>query len=268
MHEKQCHDEAVFLTLTYAPEHLPRLGALRPEDHQHFLKRLRRRLVREWRDGGEKGPKPKVRFFHCGEYGETGLRPHFHTILFGYGYPDRVPCGTGSSGEPLYGSSLLDSDWSRDGKCLGRARIGEVTRESCQYVAKYVTKKLVVSKGSSREAYEAFQERYERVDPETGELVQVPPEYCTCSNRPGIGAEWFARFKGDAFPSDFLVMDGQKHPIPRYYEKLLEREDPELLLMVKRRRQLERDRENESPARLDAMEKCAMARVNLHGGRE
>ncbi len=252
MHENQMHEESCFLTLTYDDEHLPENGSLCPEDHRLFVKRVRKFVV----------PR-KVRYFHCGEYGEEGLRPHYHTILFGERFVDRVPCGVGPSGLGVFQSATLDDLWSH-----GRAVIGDVTFESAQYVAKYVTKKLTLSRASSREANRRYRDRYERVDPRTGEVVEVRPEYSTCSNRPGLGASWFARYHSDVFPHDHVIVKGREVPVPRYYEKLLERQDPELLKEVKLKRLLERDRSDDSEGRLMAMEKCANARLSVHGGRE
>lgn len=257
MHEAQVAGESCFLTLTYADDALPENGSLAPSDHTHFLKRLRRRIA-----------PTRVRFFHCGEYGETNLRPHFHTVLFGYSYADRIPCGSSPSGLPIYRSPTLDDDWSRDGKNLGRAVIGDLTFESAQYVAKYVTKQISLSKASSEDAYRRFENRNRRVDPETGELVEVVPEYATCSNRPGLGASWLEQFMSDVFPHDRVVMRGEVMPVPRYYDKLLERWDPDLMASVKRRRLEERDRSDDGESRLLAMEKCANARLTFFGGRD
>lgn len=250
------HSDSCFLTLTYADETLPPNGSLCPEDHKHFIKRLRKRL----------GAR-RVRYFHCGEYGETNHRPHFHTILFGYSYPNRVAEPPGPSGLPLFRSPDLESDWSRGGQNLGRAVVSDLSFEAAMYVASYSTKKLNVSKASSRSDYERWANRYQRVDPDTGELVELLPEYSTASNRPGLGASWFDRFYSDIFPHDRVILDGQKMPVPRYYDKLLERRDPELFEELKRARQRERDRSDDSPERLLSMEKCAKARLLQFGGR-
>jgi len=41
--------------------------------------------------------------------------------------------------------------------------------------------------------------------------------------KPGIGYEWFMRYHSDVFPCDYLVYDGRKFPVPRYYSDLWKR---------------------------------------------
>ena len=54
------------------------------------------------------------------------------------------------------------------------------------------------------------------------------------SLHPGIGASWYEKYKSDVFPDDFVVTpDGRKMPAPKYYRKLLERQDPELYAKLK-----------------------------------
>jgi hypothetical protein len=134
-------------------------------------------------------------------------------------------------------------------------------------VAAYTTKKLTVSKQSTAEDYERWASRYLRADPSTGEIIEIAPEYSTSSNRPGIGKPWYDQYNSEVFPSDFVIIEGQKMPVPRYYELLLERQNPELFLQVKRKRITDRERSNDSTQRLQAMETCALARSNFHGGR-
>jgi hypothetical protein len=74
MHEMSCHDNAVFATLTYDDDHLPPDRSISKDELQRFIKRLRKEL-------GDR----KIRYFACGEYGETTNRPHYHAIIFGLG---------------------------------------------------------------------------------------------------------------------------------------------------------------------------------------
>lgn len=280
-HEAQLHDNSSFITLTYNPESIPENGSLDKADHQRFIRRLRKRL------------KPaRVRYFLCGEYGEETLRPHYHLALFGHSYPDRVYLSTTDGGSTLYRSPTLESDWSVDNQPLGHAVIGDLTFESAQYIALYATKKLNVSKASRyrtqadhETAVRAFEQRYQRVHPDTGEIVQIEREYLAMSSRPSPGRRWFERYWKDVFPSDFLIINGTRHAVPRYYDKLLESwgsnlplahrpksHTPaffrELFESVKKTRLLNRDNSDDSEERLTSLERVTLARQNLYGARD
>lgn len=192
------HDLSSFLTLTYSDENLPENYSVSVREAQLFMKRLRKALA-----------PLKVRYYLCAEYGERKLRPHYHAILFGYDFPDKVLWRRTESGEYTYRSELLDRVWA-----LGHAEIGAVTVSSAGYVARYVTKKI---KGDAAATH------YERMHPGTGEIWRVAPEFALMSSRPGIGSTWYDQYSGDAFPDDFVTIDGQKRPVPRYYKKLFDR---------------------------------------------
>lgn len=244
VHEAQLYDENSFLTLTYRSEDLPRAGTLVPRHFTLFAKRLRKHL----------GSK-RVRYFHCGEYGDDNSRPHYHALLFGHDFPDKKFHKNNFQGDPIFTSKVLDDLWQ-----LGHCYLGAVTFESAAYVARYVMKKIT---GDLANHF------YQALDPDTGELVPIVPEYMTCSR--GIGRGWFERFSSDVFPSDFLVVDGRKIPVPRFYEKLLKRQDADALAAVKSKRRktavnpktiLKRVR-NSRPKRLVVRETVVKSRLNL-----
>lgn len=233
-HELSGHERSSFLTLTFRDESLPDDYSVNVRDLQLFMKRLRKMLG------------VKVRYFACGEYGEQNLRPHYHVILFGYDFPDRVLWRRSASGELCYRSEELERVWP-----FGHAEIGTVTKQSMAYVARYVMKKV---------NGERAEEHYRRVHPLTGELHQVMPEFICMSSRPGIGAEWFSKFAGDAFPSDFVVIDGQRHQVPLYYKrKLSEADQAEVSRKRKAKALLHAD--NQTPARLAVREAVTRLRV-------
>jgi hypothetical protein len=145
--ESYKHDASCFITLTYTDENLPNGGSLElsKRDVQLFVKRLRKRLAKEL--GSDLG---KFRYYICGEYGPTTGRPHYHGILFGVSaaYED-----------------IIDEEWG-----MGKTEIYPATTETMQYVAGYVTKKIVrPSKEDGRQKnqsipgleYEAFQDENE-----------------------------------------------------------------------------------------------------------
>lgn len=237
MHEAQLHERNSFVTLTYSPEELPSYGSLRKEDFQKFMKRLRREIE----------PR-KVRFFHCGEYGEAFSRPHYHACLFGVDFGGDRFEHTVRDSVPVWRSPTLERLWP-----YGFSEIGQLTYGSARYVARYVHKKI----GGS-----AAGDHYSVVDAETGEVVQLEPEYATMSRRPGIGAGWFEKFGNEVFPRDEVVVKGGLQKPPEYYVDLLARDDPELASEIKRKRSDARVISESVGQRLRAREKCTRARVS------
>lgn len=188
MHEAQMHKENCFITLTYDGLCSPSLNY---KDYQRFMYRLRQAIG-------------SVRFFMSGEYGEMGLRPHFHALIFGRSFSN-----DGKLGENIYRSRVLERLWPH-----GYSSVGAVSFESAGYVAKYTQKKV---SGDLADAH------YTRLDERTGELVRVVPEFGRMSLRPGIGYKWFQKYWREVYgPRDGVVRPGGfVVPPPRYYDKLL-----------------------------------------------
>lgn len=196
MHEASLHERSCFVTLTYSDAHLPADGSLRYRDFQLFMKRLRRRFG------------PDVRFYMCGEYGETTRRPHYHACLFGVWFEDQVPIGKSKSGFVFHDSAVLRDLWR-----MGHVSVQELVRETAGYCARYIMKKVLGP--SSEEAY--------RVVSPDGEVIQLRPEFAVMSRRPGIGAGWLAKFARDVYPMDGVVVDGSVRQVPRAYDRLFKR---------------------------------------------
>jgi hypothetical protein len=123
-HEASLHEDNCWLTLTYDEDNLPERGSLRKQDLSSFLKRLRSRY-------GDR----RFKFFGCGEYGGSFNRPHYHLLLFGLDFPDKVWFSK-RRGFNVFTSKVLDETWSK-----GLTEIGEVSFDGMAYLAKYVTKK-------------------------------------------------------------------------------------------------------------------------------
>ncbi|WNK12732.1 MAG: replication initiator protein [Microvirus sp.] len=203
MHEASLHEQNSFLTLTYDDQNLPRNNSLHLGDYQLFIKRLRKFLE----------PK-KVRYYHCGEYGEQNERPHYHALLFGHDFDDKKKFS--KKGENyVYTSDTLSGLWEK-----GFAVVGSVTFESAAYVARYIMKKV------------------------TGEMAenhygQRIPEYTTMSRRPGIGTGWFKSFQSDVYPLDRVITRGHPSRPPRFYDNLLGKSDRSTLELIKIKRENE-----------------------------
>lgn len=232
LHESKCHEENAFITLTYDEKNIPPGGTLVLSDFQKFMKRLRKEFSHK-----------TIKFFHCGEYGEKLKRPHYHACLFGVDFPDKY-YWKNDNGNKLYRSPILEKLWTK-----GQSLTGEVTFESAAYVARYITKKI-----SGR----VNPEHYQNIDEDTGEIFDIKPEYVTMSRRPGIGKTYFEKFKSDCYPSDYIIVRGKKCKVPKYYDQLLELEDPLEFKKVSAKRKVEAQKHalENTPARLQAREDC------------
>lgn len=201
LHESKAHKENCFVTLTFNDEHYPYRGMLDYGRYQLFMRYLRREIYPH-----------KVRFYMCGEYGESLHNPHFHALLFGWKPGDLKMWKKGrNEGNSLYRSALLEKLWP-----FGFSTVGSVTPQSAGYCSGYCTKKMNGAKAAAH---------YRRIDPVTGEIYQLPPEFNQMSRKPGIGYSWFQRFTSDFYPSGSCVIDGREQKAPRYYDRAFERLD-------------------------------------------
>lgn len=207
MLESKFHDSSYFITLTYSDEHLPyvekdglKSPTLKKSDFQNFMKRLRDRL------------DYPVRFYMCGEYGTNTRRPHYHAIIFGLKLDDLVFYKKSPAGDILYMSPFLEDIWS-----LGYVVVGDVTPNSCGYVARYVSKKVGTD----------LNEVYAK----TG----ITREYTTMSLKPGIGKK---AYSPDMFRKGYLSLSTEKGGVkifpPRYFEKFYQKDCPDEFLEYKK----------------------------------
>lgn len=227
--EASMHKHNCFITLTYDDANLPCDSSLNLAHFQRFMKRLRKKFGKN------------IRFYHCGEYGENFGRPHYHAIIFGLDFDDKYLWSV-NNGNKLYRSEKLEKLWP-----YGYSSIGEVTFESCAYVARYIMKKV---NGDDAD------EHYTRIDPDTGEVYKVKPEYTTMSRRPGIAKEWFEKYGDDVYPKDFVTIRGKKMKAPKYFDGLYEVKDPNAFEKLKRKRKLDslKHADNNTSERLEVRE--------------
>lgn len=244
LHEKQLHQESAFLTLTYDNEHMPPDGTLVKKHLSAFCKRLHNRLLRRRGIG--------IRFYACGEYGETTRRPHYHAIIFGYGFPDKKFYKNAKRGERLYTSDEVAELWP-----FGFNVIGDVTFDSAAYVARYVMKKV------TGERAEQF---YQWIDAD-GVVHEVLPEFTNMSRRPGIGAKWFEKYGEHSYVWDSIIMNGKAVRPPRYYDTKYEIIDAARLakLKVVRRRKAAVHKADQTVDRRRVIEKVTEAQLRQKG---
>ena len=238
MHEASQHDDNSYITLTYDDKHLPPGGTLVKSHFVSFMKRLRARLQYEDEKAGRDARL--IRFYMCGEYGPRTLRPHYHALLFGYQYPD-LRFHQEKRGHRLFTSKQLVEDWGLGSNCP----VGQVTFQSAAYVARYIMKK------------QSGPVAYDLIDTQTGEITKRIPEYTNMSRMPGIGASWFSKFAPDVYPDDFIINEGKRVRVPRYYDRLFaEALGDDALLEIKddRREAASLHKENQTPQRLKVRE--------------
>jgi hypothetical protein len=200
LHESSLYENNCFLTLTYNDANLPTDGSLNKRDIVLFLKRLRKQFG------------SGIRFFQCGEYGSLLSRPHHHSIIFNFDFPDKVLWSV-REGIRLYRSPILERLWP-----YGFSTIGDVTFESAAYVARYITKKITGD--NSAEYYGGRQ-----------------PEFITMSRRPGIARNWYEKFYSDVYPADSCVVrPGLICRPPKYYDNLYDLQEPDIFSGIKLKR--------------------------------
>lgn len=239
VHEASLYENNTFITLTYSPDTVPEHNSLRHRDFQLFMKRLRKRFNKS------------IRYYMCGEYGENNDRPHYHAILFDFSFTDLQLWKRTSADAVIFRSATLEQLWP-----YGFSSIGSVTFQSAAYVARYVMKKVT---GDAAEIHYRF------VDTETGEINYRVPEYNRMSLKPGIGAGWYDKYKSDVFPHDRVIYDGIHNRVPRYYDKLFTRSNPDKMAEIKSKRILDamNNMSDNTQARLDTKEIVKNAQIHL-----
>jgi len=183
----------------------------------------------------------KIRFFHCGEYGEKLNRPHHHACLFGVDFKEdrktwkKITNNNLQKNFSLYRSQLLEKIWP-----YGYSTIGEVTFESAAYVARYITKKITGEK-----AEQHYQGR--------------EPEYITMSRKPGIARLWWNKYKKDVLTQDAVISRNNLITRPgKYYDNLYHQENPKDMERIKRLRIRKIDPKEITPERLAVKEKIKL----------
>lgn len=276
VHEASLYENNCFITLTFSPLFENLNNSLMKTDFQNFMKRLRKKFVPKIPNGLDQKQKEEwlrihgIRFFHCGEYGTKGERPHHHACLFNFDFPDKELWSV-KNGVRLYRSEILERLWSvrvteekaeyfddkdlfiEDGKIYakqGFCTIGDVTPDSAAYVAGYMLKKIKEDDFSWL------------APPEDDKPDLRIPEYISMSRRPGIGKGFMDQWASDIYPEDELVFGGLKLKPPRYYDNLYAVSFPEDIEKIKENR-LTSAKENphNSDIRLRVREKIAVAKL-------
>ena len=229
--ELQYHDSAYFVTLTYDDYHAPQVFypdpetgeaktaySLRKRDFQLFMKRLRKHTGQD------------LRYFAAGEYGTKTFRPHYHAIIYGLKLDDLTLYKRSKLGYNYYNSKTIQDAWSiwqqphssldkGSYAPLGFAVVAEVSWETCAYTARYTAKKNNTQNGGDYSC------------------MNLEPPFTLMSRRPGIGHQYFVdhpQLFDKAFINVSTDSGGRKFRPPKYFNHLLEKENPEYAEYLKK----------------------------------
>jgi len=170
-HESKQHLQMSFITLTYDDENLTALN--RPHVSA-FIKALRKSLPQQ------------IRYFGCGELGESSHRPHYHAIIYGADFLEKSTPFNKKAG--TYINDSLQKLWSH-----GFLVIGAVSPHTIKYVCGYTQKKL-----------------------------GQPSTFNFMSRNPGIGTKFLETYQDNLGELQHTTMDGRIYPIPKKYLELAE----------------------------------------------
>lgn len=198
-HELRAHSASCFLTLTLSDESFPCSQDDFVGKYVRFVKRLR-------------AHSPPLRTFGCLELGTTSRRPHGHLLVFGRDFARGEPVARGANGDICYRSAELSALWPE-----GHASVGDLTRQSAGYVARYVVAERRDRAGPMLEAV---------AHPVTGDPVFLRPS-APWARSQGLGRGWFEQYGRQAIEQGAIVeAGGVRRPIPAFYSKLAKRAFP------------------------------------------
>ncbi len=207
-HEISERTDNCFITTTYNDENLPTINVMETikSDFSKLMKRLRKKLKipknpynmkTEYNQWLKFHSKHGISYMASYEYGSNTFRPHMHAIIFGYNPSNQEYIRTTQSGSKLYTSPELEKLWDK-----GFHSIGEANEETAYYIASYALK------GKERDI----------IHPVTGEEITIQ-DSMNASRRPAIGTNYIMNHYQQ-------LVDSEK-PLPRFYQKKLEKFYPE-----------------------------------------
>lgn len=208
--------ESWFVTLTYDDENLPNDFSVHKDHLQKFIKKLRK-----WRT--KTNHIGNFRYLSQGEYGGKFQRPHYHLAGFNLTLPDlRSVASKGSY--PAFESEQITKIWGH-----GNVHLIRLCFENCLYIAQHHIDEKVDNKVKTHETPIRH--------PVTNKLIKIRnTEFSTRSSKPGIGKDFFEKYFSDIYPCDYMINKGQKMPVPRYFDKLLKDQAPEIYEGIKQQR--------------------------------
>ena len=182
-----------------------------------FLNSLRKNFERQGYEG--------IKYFYCGEYGETTGRPHYHIILLHCPIDilQFYDCHVDTNYKAHWKSHQLEKYWKE-----GILDVSELEWSCAAYVARYCTKKI---------SFETDKTIYYK----QGKM----PEFIRMSK--GIGFEWYEQHKGEIYKTDEIIMRTIKGNVgsckpPKAFDRKFKEHFPEEFEKIRLSRQTAAER--------------------------
>ncbi|WVR22153.1 MAG: replication initiation protein [Malazfec virus 7] len=205
MQHLQASDSGHWVTLTYdqPPRTETNLMTLRKRCFQLFMKRLRRAL-----------PGKDIKYYACGEYGDTYNRPHFHAVIF-----NATPEAIESAWTGYHETVKRKSD--RYTIVNGYIKVDVVNENTVMYTAKYMNKGKLVGKSDWDNRVPEFQ----LFSKELGKSYLTPEKIAYHQQDPSLLFSW---------------QNGHKIALPRYFkDKIYDEEAKKLQCELAQAKSLE-----------------------------
>lgn len=245
--EAQMWKHNYFVTLTYNDVELRYIkeqwdkdefyATVNRKDMQKFLHDLRQEMSRK------KIQTSDIRYMGCAEYGDQGLRPHMHLILFNCQLPTETFYAPRIINDNFYyQNTIIEKCWKK-----GFSNVSEASWNTIAYTARYITKKI---KGKDAKIiYDS---------------LGVEPEYLATSRRGGIGKPYYDKYWKEIYEKDQVIIHNTQGTIatqpPKYFDELYKKDHPREFKRIqerrlKRARNINRVREKQtSLTRLEQLE--------------
>lgn len=224
-----------FITITYNNENIPTKTikniktndikistTLDKNDLRLFIMRLRRHYEYTYNHQG-------IRYYACGEYGETTNRPHYHICFFNLPiFTELKEIKKNELGQMIWTNDEIQKIWGK-----GFIAIAHQSWETAAYTARYMLKK---QKGKDAKWY------YES----EGKI----PEFTTMSTHPGIAKNYYDTNKKKIYENDeIIIAKGEKTlkiKPPKYYDNLYDIENHEEMEEIKLNRRINAQKRTET----------------------
>lgn len=192
-YENKISTSAYFVTLTY--ENPPRSHNGLATCLKDDLQKYFKRLRK--REMGN----TNIKYYACSEYGEQLQRPHYHIILFNV--KDKLNIHRAWSVTRMGGIGI---------DIIGMVHVGDVTPASINYVSGYIGKKIGI--------------------PLTDYDDRLPEFSLMSKNMGTYYIDKSKEFHNETL-TGYTVLDGVKHPLPRYYKNKIFNDETKNLVSLK-----------------------------------